>query len=138
MILDGTQQEPELIANNRVKFRKNSTWPSSLSWLRKQIEEIVNEHGPTLACIKCIEPVARKKSSERLNIEGVITEVLSSSFSIECNTRIKSQLKRDIRDFTEPARYLGHVLEDCDELPALTSPNFQDAALAAISELEPE
>jgi len=135
VVLSGSQSSPELVANSRIKFPKNASWSESLGWLRKQIQELLNEYGISKACIKLIEPVARKKSSERLNVEGVITETLFTHAGIECGMRIKSQLKRDIRDFTEPARYLDNVLQDCDELPALNAPNFQDAALAAIAEL---
>ena len=37
-------------------------------------------------------------------------------------------------DFNEPARYLERVLSGSDHLEELNHPNFQEAALAAISE----
>lgn len=138
VILDGTQDGPDLVAHQRLKFPKNHNSGGSLSWLRKQLIEILNQHNPTAASIKCVEPMARKKSVERFHVDGVIQEVAYSELGIECTPRIKSQLKRDIRDFTEPARYLENVLEGRTHLSELNSPNFQEAALAAIAELPPD
>lgn len=135
VVLDGTQAEPELISHQRLRFPKNASWGASLAWIRKQITELLHKHQVSGACIKGTEPVARKKSGERLSIEGVITEALYSIARVDCGTRIKSQLKRDIRDFTEAARYLDQVLQDSNDLSELNSPNFQEAALAAIAEL---
>ena len=138
VVLDGAQDGPDIVAYQRLKFPKNHGWSASLSWLRKQVIELLNKHKPTAASIKCIEPMAKKKSVERFHVDGVIQEVTFSELGIECTPRIKSQLKRDIRDFTEPARYLDHVLEGTTHLAELNAPNFQEAALAAIAELPPD
>lgn len=136
VILDGTQQEPELVARNRLKFPKGASISESLSWLRRQIGEILETHRDIGgACIKTIEPVARKKSKERYQVEGVILELICTVLNINCSTKINTQLRRDIMDFNEPARYLERVLSGSDHLEELNHPNFQEAALAAISEL---
>ena len=79
--------------------------------------------------------MAQKKNIHRLHIEAVIQEYLYSANFIECSTRIKSQLKRDIKDFSDPARYLEKVLTQCDVLAELNSSQYQEATLAAVSEL---
>jgi len=87
------------------------------------------------ACIKIIEHKVRKKSEKRLQIEAVIQEYLQSEKSIECTTRIKSQLRRDILGYTGPARYIERVLKQIEILSDLNTPQYQEAALAAVSEL---
>ena len=79
--------------------------------------------------------MAIKKSKERLQIEAVLIEFLHTQNGLLCTTRIKSQLKRDIEAFEEPARYLDRVLEKDDHLQKMNRPNFQEACLAAIAEL---
>ena len=79
--------------------------------------------------------MAIKKSIPRIQVEGVILEYLFTENGINCNTRIKSQLKRDINDFTDPARYLQRVLREKDALEELNTPQFQEATLAAVAEL---
>ena len=135
VILKGTQQNPKVVLAERYTVPKKASWPEQLVWVRKQISEICEIHKPIRACIKAIEPRAMKKSRERLQIEAIVIEYLKSERSIECESRIKSQLKRDIADFDDPARYLGRVIDRCDELQALKHPNFQEACLASISEL---
>ena len=138
VLLEGAQHGPSLIAHERLKFPKNCKWAASLSWLRKQVIEIMNEHKPNAASIKCVEPMAKKKSVERYHVDAVIAEATFSQLGVECTRRIKSQLKRDIRDFSASARYLERVLEGTTHLDELNSPNFREAALAAIAELPPD
>ena len=135
VILDGIQSEPQLIAKDRCKLPKTGNLPSHLAWVRRQLAEITDAHGLSGACIKATEPVARKKSAPRLQIEAVIIEYFATERAIDCQCRIKSQLKRDIAGFDEPARYLERVLSGSEELKELNQLNFQDACLAAVSEL---
>ena len=88
--------------------------------------------------IKIIEPMARRKSKERYQADGVICEALYSFINISCNLRINSQLKRDIIGFKKSARYLKKVISESDGLDELIHANFQEAALAAIAELPSE
>ena len=135
VILEGTQSAPEVITRDRLELPKNHTWPACLSWVRKQLSEILQAHDVKGACIKAIEPMAQKKSDKRLYIEAIITEYLHSAKALDCTTRIKSQLKRDIKGFTDPARYLDRALSSNDLLRELNTPQYQEATLAALSEL---
>jgi hypothetical protein len=125
VVLEGAQDGPSVIACQRLKFPKNHGSGASLSWLRKQVIEILNQHQPDAACIKCVEPMAKKKVIERFHVDAVIAEATFSERGCECTFRIKSQLKRDIRGFTEPARYLEHALEGTTDLDKVNTPNFQ-------------
>ena len=135
VVLDGTQEKPEVISADRYTCPKGTQWPESLSWVRRQMAELCDKFELSGACIKTIEPVAMKKSKERLQIEAVLIEFLHTEKGMLCTIRIKSQLKRDIKAFEEPARYLDRVLEKDQYLKAMNHPNFQDACLAAIAEL---
>lgn len=135
VVLEGTQNEPEVIDADRFTCPKGASWPENLSWVRRQVAELCDRFELTGACIKTIEPIAMKKSKERLQIEAVLQEFLQSERGLLCTTRIKSQIKRDIDGFVEPARYLGRVLEGDDYLQQLNHLNFQDACLVAIAEL---
>lgn len=135
VVLQGTQSEPEVMAKDRLCLPDNQNWPVCLSWVRKQLSEILQKFDVNAACIKSIEPIAMKKSAKRLQIEAVIQEYLQSMKSIECTTRIKSQLKRDISGFTDSVRYLERVLTQSEVLSDLNSTQYQEDTLAAVSEL---
>ena len=135
VILDGTQVTPKIIEKDRLSIPKNQPWPAILSWTRKQIAEILEPYKLKSACIKIVEPMAQKKSAERFQIEAVLQEYLYSKRSINCTTRIKSQLKRDINGFTDSARYIERALTKTDILAELNTPVYQEAAVAALSEL---
>src|SRR5258708_2069766 len=135
LVLDGTQSSPKLIAHKRLTFPKDLKWGAKLSWLRKQLIEILNEHDIHGAGIKSAETMSQNKSLPRSEVEGVTKETVYSHLGHECVARIKSQLKRDIADFNGPARYLERVLT-ATALGHLNTPVFQDATLAAVAELE--
>ena len=135
VVLKGIQEEPKIVEANRFICPKGAGWPESLSWVRRQVAELCDRFKLRGACIKTIEPMAMRKSKERLQIEAVLIEFMYSEKGLLCTTRIKSQLKRDIKAFEEPARYLARVLEDDESLKKLNHPNFQEACLAAITEL---
>lgn len=136
VVLAGTQGSPSIVHFERYAVPKNSNWPEQLVWSRRQLAEVCHLHKPRRACIKAIESNARTISRPRLQLEGVLIEFLQSEMNIECHSRIKSQLKRDIDGFDAPARYLGRVIEAHSEFTSLKHPNFEEACLAAISELK--
>lgn len=135
VVLQGNQSQPEVVAKDRLCIPKNESWPGCLAWVRKQVSEIVHQFDVDGACIKVVEPKAQSKSAQRYQIEAVIQEYLHSAHSVDCTTRIKSQLKRDIAGFKEPARYLERVLAQNHTLSDLNVPQYQEATLAAVSEL---
>jgi len=135
VVLQGTQSEPEVLEKDRLYLPEDHSWPACLAWVRKQLSEILQNFDVDAACIKAIEPRAMRKSVKRFQIEAVIQEYLHSAKSIDCTTRIKSQLRRDISGFTAPARYLERVLTQSDILSNLNTPQYQEATLAAVSEL---
>jgi len=135
VVLKGSQKKPKVIHYQRYTVPKKSTWPIQLAWVRRQLAEICELHKPKRACIKAIESNARTVSRPRLQIEGVILEFLYSEMNIECACRIKSQLKRDIEGFDAPAKYLGRIISVHDAFAPLQHLNFEDACLAAVSEL---
>lgn len=134
--LTGTQTAPQLEASGRYEFPSNLAWPAQLSWLRKQLRELVTRFNIVGASIKCIEPLAKKKSSERIQIQGVIIEFLWTEKTISCTPRIKSQIRRDVRGFEQPARYIDRALDVSPKLLDLKDSALKEAALVAIAELD--
>lgn len=135
VILDGTQAAPTVAAKDRLSLPKRASWPESLSWVRKQIEEISEQRNIEAACIKVVESNARKKSPLRFQIEAILQEYLLTERSITTTTRIKSQIKRDISGFSDSARYLERVLSGSSSLSELNTPQYHEATLAAVAEL---
>jgi len=123
---------------NRCTLPNVNDWSQCLSWIRRQLNEIVQKYDPQGACLKGIEPLSKNKSTKRIQIEAIIQEYLYSNCSLSSIVRVKSQLKKDIVDFNEPARYLERIFQYNDALMKLDSPQYQDATLAAIAELPPE
>ncbi len=74
VVLDGVQEKPEVVDADRFTCPKGAGWPESLSWVRRQAAELCDRFELTGACIKTIEPIAMKKSKERLQIEAVLIE----------------------------------------------------------------
>ena len=138
VVLDGTQRKPVVEAHDRLSFPKDMKLGETLAWLRKQLMEILEKHKPNRACVKAVEPLSKKKSAERYRVEGIIIEVVHTTLKCECAIRIKSQLKRDIPDFKEPARYIERVLESCPSLKELKHPQYVEATVAAVAELKVE
>lgn len=134
VVLQGTQQNPQVIENNRFSFPRDKSWCGKLAWVRLQVLELLRQHGITSAGIKKPEPFAPRKSLERSEVEGVIKETVYSFLGFDCKGRIKSQLRRDIEGFTQHARYLGQVLESRG-LGELNNDTYKEATLSAIAEL---
>jgi hypothetical protein len=135
VVLDGSQSALQVVAKNRVFLPKGESWPKCLSWVRRQLGEILNAYAVNGACIKTIEPVAKRKSAERIQVEAIIQEYLCTAHTLRCSVRIKSQLKRDIKGFIDHARCLDRVLVNNQVLAELNTLVYQEATLAAVSEL---
>ena len=135
VILDGSQANPIRVARDRLILPAGVSWPEGLAWVRRQIEEIMNVHQLTGACIKVIEHNSMKKSAGRLQIEAVIVEYMYSALRICCEARVKGQIKRAIPGFNEPARYIERLVDAHQHLRDLNTPVYQEATAAAISML---
>ena len=133
VVLDGTQEAPQLIAYKKLRFPVDFLGSKKLAWLRKEIVGIFDQYQITSAGIKIAEVLRR--TQPRSEAEGVVQESVYSKIGRECTTRIKSQLRRDISGFTEPARYLEQVLITRG-LNTLNNEEYRDAALVAIAELD--
>lgn len=134
VVLGETQQNPSIIAHEKILFPIDYSWGEKMNWLRKQVIELLRKYNISSASIKMIEPTARTKKIERAQAEGVVLEAAFSTLNRECNCRIKSQIKRDIEGFTEKAKYLNRALSSRG-LGELNNATYQDAAFVALAEL---
>jgi hypothetical protein len=134
VVLEGLQSSPQAIASECRSFPKGLKDFEYLSWVRKEVIEILNKYGAIeSASVKIAERNTRKPHLGRAEVEGVLKEVLFTQANIKCVSRIKSQLKRDI-GFEDSAKYVARVLPQIG-LADLDKPNFQEATLACIAAL---
>lgn len=138
VVLDGTQTSPTCICKGNCHLPVGISWAEALAWVRRQVDEVFNSYQITRACIKTIEHNARKKSTERVQIEAILIEYMFSARSIICEVRVKTQIKSAIPSFREPARYLDRLVACHNGLGELNTPVYQDATIAAISILPRE
>jgi len=135
VILDGSQSSPVCICKGRFILPVGRSWAEKLAWVRRQVEEVFNPRHVLCACVKTIEPNAKKKSTERLQIEAIIIECIFTRRGIICESRIKAQIKRAISGFEAPARYLDRLVASHGSLAELNVAAYQEATLAALSVL---
>jgi hypothetical protein len=135
VILEGTLLDPKVIKYDNVKIPKNviSKDYESLSWIRKEIIEILNINKVDKCSIKTTENFPAKKNSKRIEIEGVIKEVAFSNSSFKVISRIKSQIKRDC-NFKKKASDLYELL-NVSILQPLNNSIYNDATLTALADL---
>lgn len=74
-----TPGEVELLTVGSLPLPQALDLPDRLSLVRTTILDIITEFDARRAGIRLIESIAQTKSVERLNLEGVIQELLSSS-----------------------------------------------------------
>jgi len=86
VVLDGVQDNPEVVDADRFTCPRGAEWPQSLSWVRRQVAELCDRFDFSGACVKTIEPVAKSKSRERFQIEAVLMEFLQSEKNLLIGT----------------------------------------------------
>jgi hypothetical protein len=55
VILDGNQNSPIVVDMGNLTLPKNISWPAKLTWVRRQLGELLQGHEISGACIKTIE-----------------------------------------------------------------------------------
>lgn len=137
VVLEGTQDQPSVVASEVRRSPKNVDRPEFLAWVRSNVDEILTAYEPDAASFKATEGSSQKKDLRRAEVEGVLQEAAYSHRPSHVVTgRIKSQIRKDVAGFEEPARYVGRLLAG-GSLSGLKSPNFEEAALVAICGLPP-
>lgn len=136
VILNGEQEAPNLISHNHLKLPELGSRAEQLSWLRKEIIEIIDTNEIDTAIFKASEPISRKKDPKRGEVEGILQEaIFSHEKNINIESRIKSQL--NAKTNARKAKYLGELLV-LDAFKGLAKLKYEDACIAALSELPKE
>lgn len=81
-IIKESDENKEIILSDKVNIPIALQVPEKLKFIRSTFLDIIFENQVNLACIRVTESMAQKASIERINIEGVIQELIASS-SIE-------------------------------------------------------
>jgi len=130
-VLDGSQDEPEVVKSGLRKAPVGLDRPAVLQWLRREVQEILTSFEPQCAFFKATETNSRNKDMDRAQFEGVLMEAaLSHRLQLSVVGRVKSQVRHDT-GFERPARYVQELAEQ-GPAAQFTSPNERDAYLAAL------
>lgn len=78
-IVEESGDDLELLTAGSVIVPPALELPDQLSFIRTTMLDIMDEYGVRRAGIRLTEYTARRTSKERLNLEGVVQELLSSS-----------------------------------------------------------
>lgn len=133
VIIEGTQDNPNIIEENHIKLPQSDNRAEQLAWFRKEIKELIDINDFEIAVFKATEPVSRKKDLQRAELEGVLQEIFfSHKKNIPVLGRIKVQLNS--KTTSRKPRYLGELFEK-DAFSELPKTKYQEAAIAALSGL---
>jgi hypothetical protein len=134
VILAGTAEDATLIASDHVFLPVNQKRPAQLSEFRKDMYDIISQYAVQSVCFRSQEPIARKKSLPRSELEGVLQEMCSShSPSVIVVGRTVKQLKSILK-------YGGRAtnifeLADAPRFSDLGKTNFSEAIVTALAAL---
>lgn len=133
VIIEGTQDNPVLIANNHLKLPKNLARPEQLAWFKREIKELMDTNDLDIAIFKATEPISQTKDPQRGELEGILQETI---FSHQKVTQIEGRIKTQLNSKTNSrkAKYLGELMEH-EVFCELTKINYEDACVAALSGL---
>jgi hypothetical protein len=132
VVLEGTQEHPSVIAKEVRHSPKNVSRADFLAWVRRNVQEILTVYEPDAARYKATEPSSQMRDLRRAEVEGVVQEAACSHRpGCVIESRIKLQIRKDVRAFEGPARYVKKALGDA-ALTDLASANFEEAGLVAL------
>ncbi len=133
VIIEGTQDNPVLIANNHLKLPKNLSRPEQLAWFKREIKELMDTNDLDIAIFKATEPISQSKDPQRGELEGILQETI---FSHQKVTQIEGRIKTQLNSKTNSrkAKYLGELMEH-EVFCELPKTNYEDACVAALSGL---
>jgi len=135
-VMDGTKQEPRVIASGNVAFPVGFPKTSSVKWFLQEIETLLASHGIDKIAIKAFE--GRTRGSlfvDRIDHEAMVFLAASHRGSRAVFRKVKSTIAKDL-GLKGRAHYLRTALDTSvihafDDYPEKT----QEAILAAWSEL---
>lgn len=137
VILEGTQTAPTIVDKGICMCPQGASTSDKLVWARNDVREVLTKHAVDCAQVKTVEGNARNKDPKRLQLEGVLVEgIASHACQPETRLVVKTQVKA-ATGFKKLAKYLAGLLAN-QTLTAVSSPAYEDAALAALAGLPKE
>jgi hypothetical protein len=134
VILEGTAEHPTLVASDHVLLPVNHERAAQLSEFRKDLYDIVSQYAVKSACFRSQEPIAKKKSLPRSELEGVLQEMCySHTPRVMVVGRTVKQLK-SILKYQGQANRIFELSED-PHFSDLAKTNFSEAIVAALAGL---
>jgi hypothetical protein len=134
-VVEGTIDDPVLVARDRLRPPKAHGPEERLAWLRRRVLLLIQEYAPDCGGVRFPETTGRGhvRMFPRIRVEGVLVEALASSklTSLVCGPlkTISSSLDSErAKKYLEEGDLRGIDLQG---LPA----NTQDAVLVAVAAL---
>lgn len=136
VLVEGSQDDPQRVAENHLKLPANLSRPEQLAWFKKEIKELLDTRDIDCVIFKATEKISRSKDPLRGELEGILQEtVFSHTKPTSVESRIKTQLNSKTN--ARKAKYLGELLAlDC--FSDLSKTKYEDACVAALSGLPKE
>jgi len=129
VVLKGTQGHPEIVEIKSLKMPKNYSWVQRLTWVRREIIDLIDKFSINGLACKRPELTAKRQCPERIQIEGIIMESANSKNIDPIKYYLKSQIKRDL-DFDKHTKYLTNKLKNTI-FEKYIGTGFEEAILAA-------
>lgn len=134
VIVEGIPEDPSLIASDHILLPLNHERAAQLSEFRKDLCDIMTQYAVKNVCFRSQEPIAKKKSLPRSELEGVLQELCySNAPRIIVAGRTVKQLK-SILKYNGQANKIFE-LSDGPRFSHLAKTNFAEAVVAALAAL---
>jgi hypothetical protein len=132
VVLSGLRDKPIVVVARHVTLPVNEDRPAQLSAFRRDIYDILSEFKIASACFKSPEPIAKTKSLQRAELEGVLQETCFSHVpSVPIIGRTVKQLK-SVLEFQGSASDV-FALSERAEFAKLAKGKYSEAIVVAIS-----
>lgn len=132
-VVEGTKENPVLIAADRSESPVAYSEPESLAWFRSRAQQLVQTYSPKLAAVRYPETVRRSSSASmdrRSRVEGVLIDAMQAA-GIATSTGALATISKNLGS-NQAKKYLV-----TDELRGLNwsshSKNEREAIMVAAS-----
>lgn len=134
VVLDGNPEDPSLIASDHILLPVNHERAAQLSEFRKDLFDVLTQYEVGSVCFRSQEPIAKKKSLPRSELEGILQETCYSHMPrVIVAGRTVKQLK-SILSYKGQANKIFE-LSGGPKFSHLAKTNFSEAVVAALAAL---
>jgi hypothetical protein len=137
VVMDGTRGAPVVVEKDRMRVPQNMARPAELSWLLREIAELLVRTSPAAVGYKRSEASPRPRHPQRLEAEAIVQVAAHDAGVPEICGLLKRRLKSAIH-YDGDARYVTRAVDEAELEGLGNSLEEKEAALAAWSLLPEE